>query len=219
VALGLFLAGLGIRRNRYEVRIVLAFAAAAGLNMGLLELRGDLHWVNDSQFTWLSRLIYNCAGVVLALYLLPGEERKTTSDVVPDSSAGRVEPDVRGIPRKKMISTLVVVGAMLGLLAVLWALVPPLNALLRGPKEWGPGSSTANVDAFRALTDPKEEAYLRNNLPADEFRRLQKERIQLARECVRDIAGNALHLICIGETARHIVRIPRLRVPVRNWSI
>jgi hypothetical protein len=85
VTLGLFLSGFGLRWNRYEVGIVVGFGVAAGLDMGLLELRGDLHWIKDSLFTWLSPLIYNCAVVVWAMYFVPSWQRKVRLEAVSGS--------------------------------------------------------------------------------------------------------------------------------------
>src|SRR5438309_7163972 len=90
-----------------------------------------------------------------------------------------------------MIPVLLIVGAMLALLAVLWGWVRPLRAVVKEPPQSESWESEVRIEAFRALTDPKEEAYLRRTLPDDEFRRRQRERIGLARECVRSISRNA----------------------------
>ncbi len=102
-----------------------------------------------------------------------------------------------------MISVVVITGAMLAVLAVIWALVRPLGAVLQGPEEGKSREGEVNMEAFRALIDPKAEAYLRSTLPPDEFRKRQRERIRLAYECVRNIAANALRLVSVGERARN----------------
>jgi hypothetical protein len=56
--------------------------------------------------------------------------------------------------------------------------------------------------AFRNLTDPVEEKYLRENLPARDFRMVQRERLRAAMEYVDAVAGNAAVLLRLGEAAR-----------------
>jgi hypothetical protein len=101
-----------------------------------------------------------------------------------------------------MIPALLVLGAMLALLAVLWGWVSPLNAVLKEPPQSASWEPEVRIEAFRALTDPKEEAYLRSTLPGDEFRRRQRERIGLARECVKSISRGALIFVRVGQEAR-----------------
>jgi hypothetical protein len=59
-----------------------------------------------------------------------------------------------------------------------------------------------DIDAFRNLIDPAEEAFLRENLPASEFRAIQRERLRAALEYVSCAAHNAAILVRLGEAAR-----------------
>lgn len=59
-----------------------------------------------------------------------------------------------------------------------------------------------DLAAFRNLTDPAEEEYLRAQLPAREFRRLQRQRMRAALEYIRRAAQNAALLVRLGEAAR-----------------
>lgn len=59
-----------------------------------------------------------------------------------------------------------------------------------------------DLAAFRNLVDAEEENYLRASLPADEFRRLQRERMLAAAEYVRRTAHNAVVLLSLGEAVR-----------------
>src|SRR2546430_1609767 len=59
-----------------------------------------------------------------------------------------------------------------------------------------------DIDAFRNLIDPAEEEFLRENLPAGEFRVIQRERLRAAVEYVSCAAHNAAILLRLGEAAR-----------------
>ncbi len=58
-----------------------------------------------------------------------------------------------------------------------------------------------DVAAFRNLIDPAEEDYLRERLPAGEFRAIQRERLRATLEYVRRTAYNAAILLRVGEAA------------------
>lgn len=59
-----------------------------------------------------------------------------------------------------------------------------------------------DVDAFRNLIDEREELYLRERLPALEFRKVHCERMRAAVEYVRAAYANAGILVRIAEAAR-----------------
>jgi len=56
--------------------------------------------------------------------------------------------------------------------------------------------------AFQNLTDPDDQRFLRELLPADKYRKIQRERISSCLRYVRCCARNAAVLIRVGETAR-----------------
>jgi hypothetical protein len=62
---------------------------------------------------------------------------------------------------------------------------------------------SVDLRAFLNLTDPEEEEYLRLNLPAADFRRIQRERLRAAVEYIRCAAFNAAVLMRVAEAARH----------------
>ncbi len=66
------------------------------------------------------------------------------------------------------------------------------------------GGKTSPVDlqAFRLLIDPTEESFLRRNLAAKQFRKVQRARMLAAAEYVRRINRNAAVLVRLGEAAR-----------------
>lgn len=59
-----------------------------------------------------------------------------------------------------------------------------------------------DLAAFRNLIDPAEEDYLREHLPADKFRAIQRQRLRAALEYVRRTAYNGAILLRVGEAAR-----------------
>lgn len=60
-----------------------------------------------------------------------------------------------------------------------------------------------DLDAFRNLTDPQEEQYLREQLTPADFRAVQRERLHAALGYVRRVAHNASILLRLGSEARH----------------
>ena len=63
--------------------------------------------------------------------------------------------------------------------------------------------TAVDLDAFENLTDPEEEHYLKLNLPAPEFRRVQRCRIRAAKMYVSAVSQNASLLVAAGQSARH----------------
>lgn len=59
-----------------------------------------------------------------------------------------------------------------------------------------------DLEAFRNLTDPGEEQYLREQLAPADFRAVQRERMRVAVGYVRRAARNASVLLRVGEVAR-----------------
>ncbi len=62
--------------------------------------------------------------------------------------------------------------------------------------------SPVDLDAFRNLVDPEEEKFLRNSLPANEFRSVQRGRLLAAAQYLRCAARNGAVLLRVGEAAR-----------------
>jgi len=60
-----------------------------------------------------------------------------------------------------------------------------------------------DLAAFRNLIDPAEEDYLRRELPAGQFRSLQRQRMRAALEYVQRTAYNGALLLRVGEAASH----------------
>jgi hypothetical protein len=60
-----------------------------------------------------------------------------------------------------------------------------------------------DIEAFRNIIDPAEEHFLRANLPAREFRAVQRQRLLAASEYVRNVAHNAAVLLRLGQAGLH----------------
>ena len=73
--------------------------------------------------------------------------------------------------------------------------VPSLQAL----EEY---TRPVDLAAFRNLMDPAEEDYLRERLPASQYRAIQRERLRAALEYVQRTAYNGAILLRVGEAAR-----------------
>ncbi len=58
-----------------------------------------------------------------------------------------------------------------------------------------------DVEAFRNLTNPAEDDYLRRRLPASQFRMVRRARLRAMAAYVQVAAGNAAVLVRVGETA------------------
>jgi hypothetical protein len=89
-----------------------------------------------------------------------------------------------------------VILALFALASLLW--------LVRAAFTSHPASAlrAVDLDAFRNLTDPAEEEFLRVQLPPREFRRIQRERLHAALDYVGCLAGNSVVLLHAGQSAR-----------------
>jgi len=59
-----------------------------------------------------------------------------------------------------------------------------------------------DLDAFRNLMDPGEDAFLRSRLPASQYRTIKRERTYAALAYVRELSHASLQFTAIGEAAR-----------------
>jgi hypothetical protein len=65
------------------------------------------------------------------------------------------------------------------------------------------GRTTAiDIEAFRNLTSPQEEEYLRRQLPVNEFRNIQRQRMRAAIAYIQQALQNAAILLRLGEAAQ-----------------
>ncbi len=112
-----------------------------------------------------------------------------------------MEPSLVGTLGPLIVPLLVVLLGG-GVLAWLLVMARGRAADVHDLEELPARTQPVDLAAFRNLTDPAEEEYLRAQLPAKEFRRLQRERLRAALEYVGRAAGNAALLVRLGEAAR-----------------
>jgi hypothetical protein len=58
-----------------------------------------------------------------------------------------------------------------------------------------------DLNAFRNLTDPDEEEYLRTNLPVAEFRDIERQRLRAAIDYLNGVFHNSALLLHVGQAA------------------
>lgn len=99
----------------------------------------------------------------------------------------------------------IVILALFGLLlmVVLLLAVRGQGTGVRSLQELEGRTRPVDLDAFRNLTDPQEERYLRESLEPVEFRAVQRERLRAALGYVQRVAFNASILLRLGSEARH----------------
>ncbi|HMK21428.1 MAG TPA: hypothetical protein VK466_03790 [Terriglobales bacterium] len=59
-----------------------------------------------------------------------------------------------------------------------------------------------DLEAFRNLTEPSEEEFLRSALPPSQFRAIQRERLRAAIDYLGGVSHNAALLLQLGQAAR-----------------
>lgn len=99
------------------------------------------------------------------------------------------------------MTIILVLIALLALICLLWlAKGRTVNAdVLQNPAQH---MRAVDVEAFRNLVDPDEEEFLRANLSAPQFRRIQRERLRAAVEYVSCAAQNAAILLRVADAGR-----------------
>ncbi len=100
-----------------------------------------------------------------------------------------------------IITLILVVGAALSLVFMLWAAKGRSAAISRVedlPRRIRP----VDIQAFRLLVDPSETQFLRATLSGGDFRRIQRQRLRVAVQYISCAAQNAAVLVRIGESAR-----------------
>ena len=76
--------------------------------------------------------------------------------------------------------------------------LPPIKNL----EDWEANNHAVEPELFRVLLDPAEERYLRQSLPAREFRLFQRKRMALALRWLNLVGDNAAMLMKLGQLAR-----------------
>lgn len=99
-----------------------------------------------------------------------------------------------------MLPFILVLAALISLL-VLFYVARGQSRSVRNVEDLVAQIRPVDMDAFRNLTDPDEEQFLRVCLPRGEFRAVQRERLRAAAEYVGTTAYNSTVLLRLGEAA------------------
>ncbi len=100
-----------------------------------------------------------------------------------------------------MILPLTLVAVALAILLLLLYLEGGHHSSVGRMEDLAGHTRPVDIDAFRNLMDPKEDAFLRAHLRPREFRAIQRERARSAMDYIRNTAHNATYLLRLGEAA------------------
>ena len=101
-----------------------------------------------------------------------------------------------------MMLILLLAGVAILLVVLLWRLLRGQSGEVGEPQELIGRVRAVDLEAFRNLTDEAEEDFLRQRLPAPEFRRVQRQRNRAALQYARWVGQNAAIVLRLGEAAR-----------------
>lgn len=101
-----------------------------------------------------------------------------------------------------MMSTILII--LSALLAVLFLLRHAKGAAsrIKSPEDLRAQLRAVDIDAFRNLTDRREDEFLRTHLSGSVYRKIQRQRLRATLAYVSCVANNAAVLIRMGEQAR-----------------
>ena len=100
-----------------------------------------------------------------------------------------------------MSAILIVLCGLLVVLSVL-RLAKGRAVGIKSPDDLRAQLCALDVDAFRNLTDPREDEYLHSHLSRSAYRKVKRERLRATLAYVSCVAKNAAVLIRMGEEAR-----------------
>lgn len=96
--------------------------------------------------------------------------------------------------------TLAIVLIVASVFALVLILIVSVSRTLQLSSK-GASLQPIDVEAFRNLVDPAQDAYLRRRLPPTEFRAVRRERLRAVAAYVRAAGANAALLVHIGQNA------------------
>lgn len=114
-----------------------------------------------------------------------------------------------------MILSLSLVAVALIILLLLLYLDGGQNSSVDSPEDLSGRARPVDIVAFRNLTDPREDDFLRASLAPREFRAIQRKRTRAALEYIRNTTVNAALLLRLGEAAARSTD-PRIAVAGRQ---
>jgi hypothetical protein len=101
-----------------------------------------------------------------------------------------------------MVSTITILLVSVLSLYLVWTIMRPGLPPIKSLGDWEANNHAVEPELFRVLLDPAEERYLRQSLPAREFRLFQRKRMALALRWLKLVGDNAAMLMKLGQLAR-----------------
>ena len=101
-----------------------------------------------------------------------------------------------------MVSTLAILFAAVLSLFLVWTVLRPGLPQIGSLNDWEAQIHQVDLDVFRILVDPAEEAYLRTMFSPSAYRSLQRRRLVLALGSLDLIGKNAAMLMKLGQLAK-----------------
>jgi hypothetical protein len=101
-----------------------------------------------------------------------------------------------------MVSTITILLVSVLSLYLVWTVVRPGLPQIKNLEDWEAKNHCVDPEMFRVLLDPAEERYLRQSLPAKEFRLFQRRRMALALRWLDLVGKNAAMLMKLGQLAK-----------------
>jgi hypothetical protein len=101
-----------------------------------------------------------------------------------------------------MVSTITILFVSVLSLYLVWTILRPGLPQIKSLEDWEAKNHAVDPELFRVLLDPAEERYLRQSLPAHEFRLFQRRRIALALRWLDLVGENAAMLMKLGQLAK-----------------
>ncbi len=101
-----------------------------------------------------------------------------------------------------MVSTITILLLSVLCLYLVWRAFSPGLPPIKSLADWEANRREVDPEVFRVLLDPAEERYLRQSLPAREFRAFQRKRIALALRWLDLVGQNSSMLMKVGQLAK-----------------
>jgi hypothetical protein len=100
-----------------------------------------------------------------------------------------------------MSTILITLLAVVAVLLLIWQVKGHASSV-KSPEDLRLQLRVIDIDAFRNLTDPCEDQFLRSHLPGSAYRRIRRQRLLATSAYISCVANNAAVLIRMGEEAR-----------------
>jgi hypothetical protein len=101
-----------------------------------------------------------------------------------------------------MVSTILILGAAVSSLALVWSLLRSGQREIHSLRDWETRKHEIDIHILQTLLDPSQERYLRNGLSHTQFLVFQRRRTRLTLRVLRLVEENAGMLMRLGQLAK-----------------